>query len=117
MVSLSVDKGFPLEVVLTEKLGSKLNEPVRGKIVDSVYAFDREVIPSGTEVLGKVTALRPVGKWKRLSSMLAGDFTPLHNPEITFDTLVLAGGKRIPIKTSVVSQGNLLVRFNKGQSQ
>jgi hypothetical protein len=117
IISLSVDKGSRLEVVLTEKLRAKLNEPVHGKIVDPVYAFDREVIPSGTEILGKVTGLRPVGKWKRLSSMLAGDFTPLHVPEITFDTLVLADGKRIPIKTSVLSRGNLLVRFNKGQSQ
>jgi hypothetical protein len=117
VVPLTVDKGFPLEVVLTEKLHAKLNQPAHGKIVDPIYAFDREVIPYGTEILGKVTGLRPVGKWKRLSSMLGGDFTPLHDPEITFDTLVLANGKRIPITTSVVSRGNLLARFSKGQSR
>ena len=46
MVPLTVDKGFPLEVALTEKAPMKLNAPVHGKIVDSVYVFDREVIPS-----------------------------------------------------------------------
>lgn len=117
VVPLTVDKGFPMEVVLTEKLHVKLNEPVHGKIVDPIYAFDREVIPYGTEILGKVTGLRPVSKWKRMSSMLGGDFTPLHDPEITFDTLVLADGRRIPIQTSVVSRGNLLVRYTKGQSR
>jgi hypothetical protein len=117
VVSLTVEKGFPLDVVLTEKIRVKLNEPVHAKIVDPIYAFDREVIPYGTEVLGKVTGLEPVGKWKRLSSMLGGDFTPLHDPEITFDTLFLPDGKRLAIKTSVVSRGNLLVRFNKGQSR
>ena len=117
VVPLTVDKGFPLEVVLTQRVRAKLNEPVHGKIVDPIYAFDREVIPYRTEVLGKVTGLRPVGKWKRFSSMLGGDFTPLHDPEITFDTLVLPDGKRLATKTSVVSRGNLLVRFNKGQSR
>jgi hypothetical protein len=117
VVPLTVEKGFPLEVVLTEKVRAKLNEPVHGKIVDPIYAFDREVIPYGTEIEGKVTGLRPAGKGKRLFSMLGGDFTPLHDPEITFDTLVLPNGKHIPIKTAVVSRGNLLVRFNKGQSR
>jgi hypothetical protein len=112
---LTVEKGFPLKVVLTEKLRSKLNEPVHGRIVDSVYAMDREVIPAGTEILGKVTALRPVGKWKRISSLLGGDFTPLHDPQITFDTLVFADGKQIPIETSATPQGNVLVRLRDGK--
>src|SRR5262249_41148287 len=64
-----------------------------------------------------VTALRPVGKWKRVSSMLGGDFTSLHDPEITFDTLVFADGKRTPIQTSVVSGGNVLVRFKNGHAR
>src|SRR5215831_4482530 len=87
IVPLTVDKGFPLKVVLTDKVRSRLNKPVHAKIVDPVYAFDREVIPAGTEILGKVTCLKGVGKWKRVSSMLGGDFTPLHDAEITFDTL------------------------------
>ena len=117
VVHLVVDKGVPLQIVLTEKVHFKLNEAVRGRIVEPIYAFDREVIPSGTEVLGKVTGLHSVGKWKRVSSMLGGDFTPLRDPEITFDTLVLADGKEIPIQTAVVSRGNLLVRFSKGQTR
>jgi hypothetical protein len=116
MVPLTVDKGFPLEVVLTEKVPMKLNAPVHGKIVDPVYVFDREVIPSGTEVLGKITGLKSPGKWKRVSSMLGGDFTPLHDPEIRFDTLVFADGKHVPIETSVVSKGDILVRFDKGRT-
>jgi hypothetical protein len=117
IVPLTVDKGFPLKVVLTGKVRSRLNEPVHARIVDPVYAFDREVIPAGTEILGKVTGLKGVGKWKRVSSMLGGDFTPLHDAEITFDTLVFADGKQLPIQTSVVSRGNLLIRFKNGQTR
>ncbi|HEY2384238.1 MAG TPA: hypothetical protein VGK48_23945 [Terriglobia bacterium] len=117
IVPLTLDQGFPLKVVITERVQSKLGEPVHGKIADPVYAFDREVIPAGTEILGKVTGLRPAGKMKRMSSMLGGDFTPLHDPEIRFDTLVFADGKTLPIDTSVVSRGNLLVRFKNGQAR
>jgi hypothetical protein len=117
MVPLTVEQGFPLEVVLTEKVRSKLNEPVHGKIIDPVYVFDREVIPSGTEIVGKVTDLRPVGKWKRVSSMLGGDFTPLHDPQITFEKLVLDDGREIPIETSAVSKGGVLLRLNKGETR
>jgi hypothetical protein len=117
IVPLTVDKGSPLKVVLTDKVPSRLNEPVHAKIVDPVYAFDREVIPAGTEVVGKVTGLKGVGKWKRVSSMLGGDFTPLHDAEITFDTLVFNDGKQLPIQTSVVSRGNLLMRFKNGQTR
>jgi hypothetical protein len=117
IVPLTLDKGFPLKIALTERVRSKINEPVHGKILEPVYAFDREVIPAGTEILGKVTALRSVGKWKRITSMLGGDFTPLHNPEITFDTLVLQDGKQISLEASAVSRGNLLVRFKNGRSR
>ena len=100
-VPLTVEKGFPLEVVLSEKLHFKPNEPVRGKIAESVFAFDRVVIPEGTEVLGQITSFDQGGIWKRVAYALRGDFTPPRNPQISFHTLVLADGTRIPIQTAV----------------
>ena len=110
IVRLSVDENFPLQVILTEKLRFKDDEVVSGKILEPVYAFDREVIPSGTDVVGRVTGFRKAGKWKRVFSMLAGDFTPLREPQITFDTLILSSGIRIPIHTAVVAGAGKLVR-------
>ena len=109
-VPLTVEKGFPLEVTLTEKLRFKLNEPVRGKIVDSVFAFDRVVIPEGSEILGRITGFDQSGPWKRVASALKGDFTPARTPQISFDTLVLADGTRIPIKTAVHFETDAQVR-------
>src|SRR5262245_5723052 len=54
-VPLIVDQGFPLQITLTQKLRFRENEPMHATIVEPVYAFDREVIPSGTEVIGKIT--------------------------------------------------------------
>jgi hypothetical protein len=112
IVPLTVEKGFPLQVILTDKLHFKLHERVHGKIVEPVYAFDREVIPPGTDVVGTITGFRQRGKWKRVSSILGGDFTPVRDPQISFDALVLEDGTRIPIETSVEPGTDALVRFN-----
>ena len=102
VIPLTVDKDFPLQVTLTETLHLKQNESVRARIGEPVYSFDREVIPAGTEVEGRITGFKQVGKWNRISGMLGGDFTPIREPLITFHTLVFRDGTRMPIETLVV---------------
>ena len=110
IIPLTVAKGVPLQVVLTDKLHFKLHETVHGRVIEPVYAFDRVVIPSGTEVLGTITGVRSAGMWKRVSTMLGGDFTPVRDPQIRFDTLVFEDGTRMPIETSVDRGSDMLVR-------
>ena len=117
IVPLIVDQGFPIQVMLTQKLHFKENEPVHAKIIEPVYAFDREVVPSETEVVGRITGFQKVGKWRRISRMLGGDFTPVRQPQITFDTLVFPGGTRIPIDTFVVAGGEKTVRPGSDKAQ
>jgi hypothetical protein len=112
IVPLTVEKGVPLQVMLTEKLRFKLGEPVHGRIAEPVFAFDREVIPPGTEILGKITGFKSGGTWKRISSFLSADFTPVREPQITFDTIVLEDGTRILIETAVEAGTDTLIRFN-----
>src|SRR5262245_8509470 len=109
VIPLTVPQGFPLGIVLTEKIHFKTNEPVRGRITDPVYAFDREVIPAGTEVEGRVTGFQNAGKFKRLFAMFTGDFTPQRQVEITFETLAFSNGTRVPIETSVIGGAEKLI--------
>src|SRR5204863_4395191 len=109
IVPLTVDKGFPLQVQLTEKLRFEENGAVHATVIEPVYAFDREVIPSGTELEGKITAFQKAGKWKHISTMLAGDFTSSREPQITFDTLILPAGARIPIEAFAVQGSDTVV--------
>src|SRR5262245_6987153 len=88
VVPLVVDKGLALQLLLTEKLEFKESNSVHARLVEPVYSFDREVIPAGTEVEGSIIGFEKAGKWKRISSMLGGDFTPLSEPQIAFHTLV-----------------------------
>jgi hypothetical protein len=112
-----VSDGVPLRVILTERLRFKTSQPVHARIVEPVYAFDREVLPAGTEVLGRVTGFRSAPRWMRITSMLGGNFTPLREPQITFDTLVLKDGKPVPINTSVSAGTDTVVRFSTGPAE
>jgi hypothetical protein len=86
-----------------------LNEVVTARIVEPVYAFDREVIPAGTDILGRVTAVKSARKLKRVLTLLSGDFTPQRQIEMTFQTLVFSDGTQVPIQTSVVGGAEKLI--------
>src|SRR5437868_340300 len=98
-IQLVVRAGTPLRVYLTKRLTKRLGEPVEGKLLDPLFAFDREVAPAGSAVLGSVVRLKPLPKMKRAVAMVNGDFTPLHQGEVEFTTLVLPDGRRIPLHT------------------
>ena len=72
-------------------------------LVDPVFAYDRIVIPVGTRVLGHVARRTSVSKRRRTLAMLSGDFTPLHDIVLQFETVVLADGQLLSMSTEVSS--------------
>src|SRR5262249_50762435 len=114
---LIVPEGAPLRVIVTGKVRFKKNQPVHGRIVEPVYAFDREVVPVGAEVEGRITGFKSAPRWVRITSMLGGNFTPLREPEVTFDTLMLSSVRSIPIQTSVTPGTDTMVRFTTGAAE
>ncbi len=116
-VPLTVEEGVPLPLILTNKLPYKQNAPITARLVEPVFAFDREVIPSGTEVLGRITGFQAAPRWRRVMAILSGDLTPLREPRMSFDAIVLKSGTRIPIQTSVVPGSDTLVRFDRSAPQ
>jgi hypothetical protein len=97
--SLALGAGTPLHVYLTKRLPKRIDEPVEAKLLDPLFAFDREVAPAGSQVLGSVVRLQSISKMGRAAAVLAGDFTPLHQAEVEFTTLVLPDGRRVPLHT------------------
>jgi hypothetical protein len=98
-ISLAVPAGAPLRLYLTQRIPKRLNAPVRARMVSPLYAFDREVVPAGTEVFGTVTRLPNVARGQRTKALLSGDFTPLHDAEVKFTSLRMPDGRQIPIDT------------------
>ena len=98
-ISLSVPSGAPLRLYLTKRLPKRLGAPVEAKLLESVFSFDREVLPIGTVALGQVNRVQPVGKWQRARAIVNGDFTPLHLAEVEFTTLILPDGRKLATHT------------------
>ena len=61
-VRLTVAAGRSIEVVIDQRITIKsVGQPVSGNLVEPLYAFDREVVPAGTRVLGlwRRSTIRP----------------------------------------------------------
>ena len=93
-ISLTVPPGAPLRLYLSKRIPKRAGAPVEAKLLESVFAFDREVLPAGTVVLGQVSRVQPVGKWQRARAIVNGDFTPLRLAQVEFTTLVLPDGRK-----------------------
>jgi hypothetical protein len=118
-IPLTVPAGVPLRLYLTKRVPKRFNAPVEAKLLTPVYAFDREVIPAGTQVLGHVSRVQPVSRWERTRAILGGDFSPLHVIQIEFTSLLLADGRSMELHTIESSGLNTLVPLKppKQQSQ
>src|ERR1022692_2148040 len=97
---LVVQSGVPLRVYLTKRAPKRTGALVQAKVLDPVYAFDRQVIPAGAVALGKVNRLQSIPKWQRVRAILNGDFTPLHTAAIEFTTIVMPDGSRLALHTA-----------------
>jgi hypothetical protein len=109
-VPLEVPAGTPLPVVLDKEVRiQKAGQPIHGKIAEPIYAFDKLVVPAGSEVTGVVSRIGPVSGQKRALAALNANFSPSRDVEINFDQLVLPDGRRISLHTQVspASQGVL----------
>jgi hypothetical protein len=98
-IPLKVPSGAPLHLYLAKRISKRPGAPVEAKLLVPVFAFDREVLPAGTVALGEVNRVRPAGKWQRARAMLNGDFTPLREAEVEFNTLVLPDGRKLTTHT------------------
>lgn len=101
-VSLTVPSGTTLQVALDEEVRvKKVGQPLHGRLVEALYAFDQEVVPVGSEVLGRITEIEGVSGKKRFLAALNVDFTPTRAVQVEFDEIILPEGTHIPIETAV----------------
>jgi hypothetical protein len=101
-IVLRLPEGTALRIAIDERTRiSRVGEAVEGHVVDTVYAFDEPVIPSGTLARGRVTQIAPVPKLQRVESYANGNFSPFHQYQVTFDRLILPDGRELAIETTV----------------
>jgi type IV secretory pathway VirB10-like protein len=113
MIALKVPEGTPMLVALDQEVRvRKVGQSVRARIVEPLYAFDKLVVPVGTEVLGHVTSIEHLSKGKRASAVLNADFTPRRKVEMEFSELVLRDGKHLAVHTTVTPGSGQVLRFS-----
>ena len=116
-IRLKLDQGTPLRVYLTKRISVHLNEAVFGRLLEPVYSFDRVVLPSGTQVSGRVVHLDPEPRVRRFSNILNGDFTPQHTAEVEFDDLILPNGEHRPIDATESKGLPLVISGSPGRKK
>lgn len=116
-VPLAIPAGVPLRLYLAKRAPKREGAPVEAKVLDPAYAFDREVVPAGATVLGRVVHVNPVSKGQRVRAILGGDFTPLHTAYIEFNTVVMPDGRQLPLKTAESPGLDSLVSTNTRKRQ
>ena len=121
VVPLSVPAGTPLKVALDKDVRIRhVGDAVHGKLLEPVFAFDRMVVPAGTEVLGSISAIDPVSTKTRVLNAMNANLSPYRRAHLEFHSLRLSDGREIPLETSVsgASRGVLefvpAVRSNSG---
>ncbi|MBZ5720614.1 MAG: hypothetical protein LAO03_09560 [Acidobacteriia bacterium] len=92
-------------------------QPIHGKVVEPVYAFDKLVVPSGTEITGKVTAIDAISKKRRTLAAMNADFSPERQIHIEFDELRLGDGRQIPLATTVSPGSQGVLQFVPAKAQ
>ena len=111
-ISLNIPAGTPLKVALDREVRVReVGQPVHGRIAEPVYAFDRLVVPAGSEVNGKIEQIGAVSKKRRTIAALNADFSPYREVQIDFDELVLADGRHLPLQTTVARGSSGVLQF------
>jgi hypothetical protein len=101
-ILLKLPEGTALRISIDQRARiAHVGEQVSGHVVRTVYAFDEPVVPAGTVAVGRVTAISPVPKLRRIESYANGDFSPWHQYHVTFDRLIMPDGQTLSIETTV----------------
>jgi hypothetical protein len=110
--TVAVAAGVPIHIVLDKRTSfTKVGQQLRGHISQPVYVYDQIAVPAGTTVLGKIAEVHAVPKRRRLDAMLGGDFTPLREAQVEFNTLVFGDGREVPIESAAAVRDSAVVRM------
>jgi hypothetical protein len=111
-VTLTVPKGTPVQVALDKEVRiQRVGEAIHGRVIEPVYAFDKLVIPAGTEATGEITKIGHISGGKRTVAALDADLTPAHSIEVEFNEFILPDGKQIPVHTIVTPGSGQPIQF------
>jgi len=112
MMPMNVEAGTPIKVAIDSEVRIRaVGQTIQGRTTEPVYAFDKLLIPVGTVVNGKVSAIDRVPKMTRTMQAANGNFSPVRKVHVQFDELVMADGKTVALHTVASPAPDGVLRF------
>jgi hypothetical protein len=95
---MSVEAGTPIKVAIDSEVRvRKVGQAIQCRTTEPVYAFDKLLIPGGTVMNGRISAIDAVPKMVRTMQAANGNFSPARKVHVQFDELVMGDGRRVPL--------------------
>ncbi len=117
-LDLVVPAGSGLPLALDQEVRiQRVGQPLHGHLTEPVYAFDKLVLPVGTEIDGQILQIDRVPTIRRIAAALDTNFTPASKITVGFSELSLDNGKHISLQTRVQPGSGQVLRFVSGQNQ
>ena len=112
MLPMTVEAGTPIKVAIDSEVRIRVvGQTIHGTTTEPIYAFDKLLIPVGTVVNGKVSAIDPVPRMARTMQAANGNFSPVRKVHVQFDELVMADGRHVPLHTVASPAPDGVLRF------
>ncbi len=112
IVPMSLGAGTPIKVALDSEVRVRgVGQAIHGITTEPVYAFDKLLIPVGTVVNGRVSAIDAVPKKVRTLQAADGNFSPRRDVHVQFDEMVMADGRHVALATVASPAPNGVLRF------
>lgn len=111
-VPLTLPAGTPLKVALDKEVRiQKVGQPIHGQTTESLYVFDKLLVPVGSEVTGKITKIDGIPLKTRTLAAMDADFSPKHQLLVELDEVITPSGRRLPIHTLALPGSNGVLQF------
>jgi hypothetical protein len=112
VMPLTVEAGTPIKVAIESEVRIRaVGQTIHCKTTEPVYAFDKLLVPVGTVVNGKVSAIDPVPKMTRTMQAANGNFKPVRKVHVQFDEMMMADGKTVALRTVASPAPDGVLRF------
>ncbi|MGB8115874.1 MAG: hypothetical protein WCF22_18985 [Candidatus Sulfotelmatobacter sp.] len=112
MLPMTVEAGTPIKVAIDSEVRIRtVGQTIHGRTTEPIYAFDKLLIPVGTVVNGKVSAIDPVPTMARTMQAANGNFSPVRKVHVQFDELIMADGRYLSLHTVASPSPDGVLRF------
>lgn len=115
--SFTLQAGVPLWVQLDRGYPMRAGTPIQGRLMADIYAVDHVLLPAGSQVLGHIVATPGVTRPVRTQALMDGDFTPLKQPDVQFEAVVLPDGRRIDMAAPAIERTFGMVQMKAAGTQ